>query len=263
VVPFEALLAVDPPDEEGGKLAKNAYLVERFDVSYTPSATALAAIQGHSGGGGIVALGDPLFHAQGQPAGGLEPLPNTAAELAVIQQLARSRDIEVLVGAQASRSRLLSSMALADAQIIHIATHGTADEHDPSRSGLWLAAEDGDGPGFLSVPDILGLDLRASMVALSACETGLGRIERGEGVLGLSRSFMASGANSVLVSLWKVNDASTALLMRDFYEGLLKKKRERARSLADAKRRLLKKKETRSPFHWAAFILVGADGALQ
>ena len=81
-------------------------------------------------------------------------------------------------------------------------------------------------------------------------------------MLGLSRAFMASGASSVLVSLWKVNDASTALLMREFYQGILKKKRHRARALADAKRRLLKKKETRSPFHWAPFVLVGADGVL-
>lgn len=262
LIPFEVFLTNEPPEGDG-RVRKDDYLVGEFDVSYTPSVTALAAIEGRTVGGGIVVLGDPLFSTTGDPDGGsLEALPNTAAELAVIQQSVGNRDIEILVGAEATRSRLLASRTLADAQVIHLATHAIADEADPPQSGLYLAVEGGQ-PGFLSVPDVLRLDLRAALVTLSQCETGLGAIERGEGVLGISRAFMAAGANSVLASLWKVESASTAMLLREFYQSVLKKKRNRSEALADAKRRLLRKKETRSPYYWAPFVLVGADGPLE
>jgi CHAT domain-containing protein len=127
---------------------------------------------------------------------------------------------------------------------------------------LWLAW-DGPGPGYLPVRDILGLKLDADLVTLSACETGLGRLERGEGVLGLSRAFLAAGARSVVVSLWKVNDRSTALLMEHFYQPLLAQRRPRERALAEAKRALLAEPETRSPFYWAPFVLIGAGGPLR
>jgi CHAT domain-containing protein len=138
-----------------------------------------------------------------------------------------------------------------------------ANEVEPERSGLWLAAAPGSaGPGFVSVSDILALDLAAGLVTLSACETGLGRLERGEGVVGLTRAFMAAGARSVMVSLWKVNDYSTARLMERFYRGLLKDGASGASALARAKRALLENVETRSPFYWAPFVLVGSAGRL-
>jgi CHAT domain-containing protein len=157
---------------------------------------------------------------------------------------------------------LLALPSLGTARVIHVATHGEANESEPSRSGLWLAAPtDSAAPGFLSVGDIAGLKLSADLVTLSACETGVGRLERGEGVIGLTRAFLASGARGVVVSLWPVNDRSTARLMETFYESLLKKKRGAAESLADARRKLLGEAETRSPFYWAPFVLVGgAEG---
>ena len=144
---------------------------------------------------------------------------------------------------------------------MHLATHGEANEAEPARSGLWLAWE-GTGPGFLSVGDILGRRLSADLVTLSACETGLGRLERGEGVLGLARAYLAAGARSVVVSLWKVNDRSTALLMERFYRPLLTRGMPRESALARAKRALLADPQTRSPFHWAPFVLIGAGGPL-
>jgi CHAT domain-containing protein len=114
----------------------------------------------------------------------------------------------------------------------------------------------------VSVPDILGLRLSADLVTLSACETGLGRVERGEGVVGLGRAFLAAGAQSVLVSLWKVNDYSTAQLMERFYRRLIKDHASGATALAQAKRALLENVETRSPFYWAPFVLVGSAGRL-
>jgi CHAT domain-containing protein/Tfp pilus assembly protein PilF len=264
LVPFEALLATDA--ETDGPPPRGAYLVERYAVSYTPSASALATRGGTGGGTGIVALGDPAFAPDSTGAGGapmLPRLPNTAAEITALQGLAGGRPIEVLTGRDATRDRLLALAGLSRASLIHVATHGVANEIEPERSGLWLAAAPGaNGPGFISVSDILALKLGAGLVTLSACETGLGRLERGEGVVGLTRAFLAAGAQSVMVSLWKVNDPSTALLMGRFYRGLLTDGAPGASALAQAKRALLKSAETRSPFYWAPFVLVGSAGRL-
>lgn len=268
LVPFEALLARDLPG--AGAPPRGAYLVERFEVSYTPSATALATrvTDGgmRAGGGGIVALGDPRFapdsttgSAGGTPV--LAPLPNTAAEVEALRTLAGRRAFTGLTGPAATRTGLLAVPGLANAQIVHLATHGEANEAEPARSGLWLAWED-TGPGFLSVGDILERRLSADLVTLSACETGLGRLERGEGVLGLARAYLAAGARSVVVSLWKVNDRSSALLMERFYRPLLARGMPREQALALARRALLADPQTRSPFHWAPFVLIGASGPL-
>jgi CHAT domain-containing protein len=262
LVPFEALLARDVP--EGAVPPRGAYLLERFEVSYTPSATALAT-RVPPARGGIVALGDPRFAPDSAIATGgvpaLAPLSHTAAEVATLRSLAGTRPFAGFTGAAATRAALLAAPGLAGAGILHIATHGAVDESEPARSGLWLAWE-GGAPGFLSVADILERRMAADLVTLSACETGLGRLERGEGVMGLARAYLAAGSRSVVVSLWKVNDRSTALLMERFYRSLLARGATRERALAEAKRALLAGAATRSPFHWAPFVLVGAGGPL-
>jgi CHAT domain-containing protein len=173
-----------------------------------------------------------------------------------------------LTGADATRARLLALPELREAGLLHLATHGVANENEPGRSGLWLApdavpAGTAAVPGFLAVDDIMGLGLRSELVTLSACETGLGRLERGEGVLGLTRAFLVAGARSVVVSLWRVNDRSTALLMDGFYQGLLRRGLAREEALAEAKRTLLSASETRSPYYWAPFVMVGEGGKLR
>mgnify|MGYP001588389846 CR=1 FL=1 len=104
---------------------------------------------------------------------------------------------------------------------------------------------------------MVALGVAAELVTLSACGSGLGRFELGEGVLGLTRAFLAAGSGSVLVSLWPVADASTAELMQRFYDGLLRRGWARDRALAEAKRALRAQRSTAAPFHWAPFVLVG------
>jgi CHAT domain-containing protein len=281
LVPFEAFLAADAA--EGKAAPKNAWLGERFPISYTSSATALALAgraetagraaesagraAGSSGraaeksGRRIFALGDPRFGG-GPPL--LAPLPHTAAEVAALRQLSRGRDVVTVTGRDASRERLLALPRSGSLAVLHVATHGVADESEPARSGLWLAApNDSAPPAFASLGDIAALSLAAELVTLSACETGVGRLERGEGVMGLTRAFLVAGARSVIVSLWPVNDRSTATLMETFYRQLLAKGRPRDEALAEARRALMKRDETRSPFYWAPFVLVGEAGALR
>ncbi len=272
-VPFEALLADDgrgdgAPGERPPR--RGAYLVERYAISYAPSASALATRAGRGSATGIVALGNPTFAtdtgvttmgAAGGPK--LPPLPYTAAEVAALTTLAGGRPVVALTGSDATRDRLLGLADLPRAALIHVATHGEANEVEPERSGIWTAAEEGgSAPGFITLADILGLEIAADVVTLSACETGLGRLERGEGVVGLTRAFLAAGAKSVLVSLWKVNDRSTARLMEQFYRRLLREDAPAAQALARAKRAMLAQADTRAPFYWAPFVLVGSAGRL-
>lgn len=255
LVPFEALLAAEPagdaPPDAGD------WLVARWAVSYTFSAGALAARRGPAMGHAVVAFADADF------AGRLPRLPETARELEALRGHASKRTFVALEGAGATREALLGA-GLERAALLHVATHGEANPTEPLRSGLWTSPAPGDSaPGFVSLADLEGLRLAAGLVTLSACETGLGRLERGEGVVGLTRGFLAAGARSVVVSLWKVNDRSTARLMERFYARLLGKRAARADALAAAKRALLAEPETRSPFHWAPFVLVGESGRME
>jgi CHAT domain-containing protein len=263
LIPFEALLT---RDAQGARAPKGAFLAERYVVRYTPSATALSLERPERSSGGIVAVGNPTFGAasadsSGASMGGgprLAPLPNTARELASLQALAAGRELTMLSGNDASAERVRALPQLAGAGIVHLATHGDVNEAEPDRSGLWLAPDSaGSGPSRLEVADVLRMKLAADLVTLSACQTGLGKVERGEGVIGLQRAFLAAGARSVLVSLWSVNDQSTATLMDAFYRRTLSHREDRASALTAAKRELLANAATRSPFYWAPFVLVG------
>jgi CHAT domain-containing protein len=260
LIPFEALRV---RDAQGDEAEKRAYLVERYAVRYTPSASALALEHGGRSNGAIVAVGNPRFAAAGADASADTPvpLPSTALELETLARLARSGTYAQLEGERASAARVLALPALADASILHFATHGDVNEAEPERSGLWLAPDSGSAsPSRIEVADVLRLRLAADLVTLSACQTGLGRVERGEGVIGLQRAFLAAGARSALVSLWSVNDRSTATLMDAFYRRALEGREDRATALARAKRAMLAQPETRSPFYWAPFVLVGDPG---
>jgi hypothetical protein len=112
--------------------------------------------------------------------------------------------------------------------------------------------------GVLHLGEVYNLKLDAELVVLSACETGLGRVARGEGIIGLTRAFLYAGAASILVSLWQVSDESTSDLMLDFYDGMLRR-RGRPEALRQAKLRLIRRQpEYAAPYYWAPFVLVGS-----
>ncbi len=261
LIPFEALLA---REVSGGDVPpRGAYLAERFAISYTPSASVLATRAAATSDSVLVAIGNPAFGTEsGAAATPLAPLPSTADEIAAIRSLAGRRRVVALTGSEASRERVLALPELARAGVLHIATHGDVNESEPDHSGLWLAPEaEGGPPTRVEVADIMRTPLTASLVTLSACETGLGRLENGEGVIGLSRAFMVAGAQNVVVSLWPVNDRSTARFMERFYQGALGGRESRVQALAAAKRALLADPETRAPYYWAPFIMVGRSAA--
>jgi CHAT domain-containing protein len=158
-----------------------------------------------------------------------------------------------------AKEEKLKAADLSSYRFLHFATHGLVNEKNPKLSGLILTQEDtaSNEDGILHLGEIYNLNLNAELVVLSACETGLGQIAQGEGIIGLTRGFLYAGASNVLVSLWQVSDMTTADLMVDFYDKLLAGM-SKAEALAEAKRQMIRRDPGYAkPYYWAPFILVG------
>ncbi|HLA10191.1 MAG TPA: CHAT domain-containing protein, partial [Pyrinomonadaceae bacterium] len=143
---------------------------------------------------------------------------------------------------------------------VHFATHGYIDSERPDLSALVLSLVDQQGnaqDGFLRAHEIYNLNLPAELVVLSACQTGLGKEIKGEGLVGLTQAFMYAGARRVVVSLWNVNDKATAELMRRFYRGMLKQGLTPAAALRQAQGEMAQDPQWQAPYYWAAFVLQG------
>jgi CHAT domain-containing protein/uncharacterized protein HemY len=162
-------------------------------------------------------------------------------------------------GFAATREQLLN-LKTADYKIIHFATHGLTDEKRPELSGIVLSRFDEKGQKldeFFRIQDIYGLDLNADLVVLSACETGIGKEVKGEGLMSLNNAFLQTGAKSVMASLWKVEDGATLELMKNFYGAMKDKNLTPSEALRQAQIKLRENPQYRSPFYWAAFTMQG------
>jgi len=187
----------------------------------------------------------------------LQPLPGAAAEAQTIAQLFQT---EAILGAAATESAITAQMPTAD--MIHLATHGLLDYVDDRDRvpipGAIALAPSATADGLLTAREIAQLSLTAELVVLSACDTGLGEVT-GDGVVGLSRSLIAAGAQSTVVSLWSVPDAPTAELMTTFYTHL-QQGHTKAQALRQA---MLQTRDTYpNPLAWAAFVLIGNPAPL-
>jgi CHAT domain-containing protein len=211
----------------------------------------------------------------------LTDLPNAAVEAERISKLFPAGQSKVFLGAQATEEQAKTNELLSQYRYLHFAVHGLIDEEQPQFSSLVLSLPKNTGEnkiqsvtdqnpkseiqnpksqedGLLQTPEIYNLRLRADLVTLSACETGLGKEMRGEGIIGLTRAFFYAGTPSVLVSLWKVNDASTADLMTSFYEQLGKNNgRSKAAALRQAQLKLIAENKYSHPYYWAPFVIQG------
>ena len=155
---------------------------------------------------------------------------------------------------------LARSRDLSQYRIVHFATHGLLNSERPELSGLVFSLLDREGKpqdGFLRLHEIYNLQLNADLVVLSACETGLGKEIKGEGLIGLTRGFMYSGAPRVVASLWNVDDFATAELMKLFYQRMLKDGLPAGAALRAAQLELFRQKRWVSPYYWAGFVLHG------
>ncbi len=255
IIPFEALLTrkVKPGSTTYAKLP---YLVNRFDVRYDFSAALI--LQKKSAERAAVhqvALCAPI-NFPNMP--GLPDLPGTAREIEALNQVFTDRHIstKVLLQRHASEAAF-KNQPLHQFNIIHLATHGVVNEENPELSCIYLHPQSDAEDGSLYTGEIFNLKLQAELVALSACQTGLGKITRGEGVIGLSRALIYAGARQLLVSFWSVSDESTALLMSEFYRASLSPASPGfARALQQTKINMTRGPYA-APFYWAPFVLIG------
>lgn len=223
-VPFHALY-----DGQG-------YLIDRFNVSYSPSASLFAALQTTSERScrKSLILGVPDSRA-----------PEIVHEVEAVAKLLP--DSSLFVGAEATVERLRSLAP--ESRVVHIATHGFFRKDSPMFSAIQL------GGSRLTLLDLYGLEFGAELVVLSGCSTGLHKVESGDELIGLSRGLLYAGARSLVTTLWDVHDQSTASFMKAFY-GNLSAGANRAEALARAAKTI--RSEHPNPYYWAPFVLIGS-----
>lgn len=193
------------------------------------------------------------------PGGAIPRLPGTRKEAEHIAALAPGGPPRRMEGFAANRAAVLDP-ALGDYRYLHFATHGILNSRHPELSGILLSFYDQQGAaqdGFLRAHEVYNLKLSAELVTLSACQTGLGKEVRGEGLVGLTRGFMYAGAPRVVVSLWNVSDEATAELMTRFYRGIFEGGLRPAKALQAAQAAMSQDARFGAPYFWAAFTLQG------
>ncbi|MEG4024864.1 CHAT domain-containing protein [Microcoleus sp. S13C4] len=245
LVPFAAL-----QDTSGN------YLIEKHTILTAPSIQVLSLTkkqQQLASGKGALVVGNPTMPSvaftTNQPPQQLSSLPHSEAEAIAIAQILNA---EPLTGDKATKVAVLQQIERSG--IVHLATHGILDDVEGlGVPGVIALAPSKDDSGLLTASEIFNLRLNAELVVLSACNTGRGRIT-GDGVIGLSRSFIAAGVPSVVVSLWSVSDESTAELMAEFYRQM-----QLTPDIAQALRKamLVTLVKHPNPVDWAAFTLIG------
>lgn len=233
LVPFAAL-----------QNAQGEYLIQQHTLQIAPSIQTLTLKQfSKSQKTNPV---NPIIIGNPQPLPeDLTPLPGTEKEAIAIAELLNTNP---LIKTAATETTIKEQIA--QASTIHFATHGLYNEYQGLQSSLALSTQDGDG--FLTAEEILDLKLQADLVVLSACNTGRGKIT-GDGVIGLSRSFLVAGAQSTIASLWYVPDLPTATLMIEFYQQL-QQTQDKAQALRQAMLKIMPQHP--HPYNWAGFILI-------
>jgi CHAT domain-containing protein/Tfp pilus assembly protein PilF len=271
-LPFETLVRDDTTT------SKPRYLIELYDISYAPSVSSLVYLKEKERKAQykktLLAVGAPAYLNKNSKLsrGGdrhkdairdiylndgfeVTALPYSKKEVHRVARCFPDDEVDLLSESRA-KEEVIKSWPLEEYRILHFACHGFLDERTSMRSALVLTLDDDpEEDGFLQAREISDLRLDADLVVLSACQTGKGRLENAEGVLGLPRTFFYAGARSIISSLWKINDKSTAELMPEFYRSLAAGN-NKARSLRLAKLNMLKSRFSH-PFYWAAFVLNG------
>lgn len=245
LVPFPAL-----QDKEG------KYLIEKHTILTSPAIQLLDLTRKQrqlGSGTDIVVVGNPTMPSiPSNTEVAAQQLPSLPGAEIEAKEIAQLFNTTAITGKEATKANILAQ--LPKAKIIHLATHGLLDDFQGlGVPGTIALAPFGQDNGLLGASEILNLKLQAELVVLSACDTGRGQIT-GDGVIGLSRSFIVAGTPSVIVSLWAVPDSPTASLMTEFYQNL-QNNLDKAQALRQAMLKALK--QNPEPKNWAAFTLIG------
>jgi CHAT domain-containing protein len=271
-IPFDVLLSEIPKDAT--RFSSHNYFGKEHIISYNYSATLWQEMQNKKHKvepkknfigfapyyNGDTTVLSKLFSDDFTMRKGLDSLKYSGEEVFKAQKLMQG---EAILNKNATKEKFES--AVADYRIVHLATHGKANDKIGDYCFLaFTAQKDSLGGELLYVRDIYNLTLNADLVVLSACETGIGELKRGEGIVSLARAFAYSGAKSLVTSLWSVNDKSTMHIMETFYKQI-KRGKNKDYALWKAKTEYFEKAkgELAHPFFWSAFIPIGDMKALK
>lgn len=266
-LPFETLVTHEK---------RKHWLIEDYKIAYAPSISSLREIIERKKSNStkrhmdILALGDPDFGSLEKENIGNNMLQNffssndfsffrlkySGTEIKRISSLFKKTKSKVIQRENATEERL-KKHDLKDYKIIHFATHSIIDDERPARSFIVLSLDnDPEEDGFLQMREIYNLNLNSDLVTLSACQTGLGRLTKGEGIEGINRAFFFAGSSSVLMSLWAVNDQATYQLMERFYTHL-RSSESIMDGLRKAKLEMIDSDVLSHPYYWAGFVISG------
>jgi CHAT domain-containing protein len=254
----------------------NRWLIEDYTITYAPSISSLKELIARKKTNGskrrmdLLALGDPYFGSLETEENGedilkgffstntfnLYRLEYSGIEIEKIGALF-SENKKTIFQRESASEEQLKNHQLEDYKILHFATHSLIDDKKPDRSSIVLALDkDQKEDGLLRMKEIYNLNLNSDLVTLSACQTGLGQLIRGEGIEGINRAFFYAGASSVLMSLWAVNDQATYQLMERFYTHL-RSSDTIMKALRKAKLEMINSGTLSHPYYWAGFIISG------
>lgn len=274
-VPFDVLLS-SSADKAYQELD---FMVKDFEISYHYSANLFLQLQQKKPdyGNDLLAFA-PVFQKEGDETlayletnrtffpdsvfrslkdGKFQPLLYSKQEVETISNLFGESQNTILLHANANEVNLKKALQ-ENHRFVHIASHSFANIDYPKFSGVACSIpnEEESEDGILHVGEIYNLTINSDLVVLSSCESGMGKLLKGEGMLGLNRSFVYAGASNVVFSLWEVEDKATSEMMQYFYKEILKDK-SYSSALRNAKLKMLENKMTASPDVWGAFLLVG------
>ncbi len=252
-IPFDALAS---PKVVSDEYENQQFLIEDYKVGYDYSATLFfnKRRQEKTGTSNEILFVAPVEFDEET---GMATLEGTRREVSTIMYFFEDHNWSTssLMEGQTSEQNF-KKLDLASFGVLHFATHGLVHESKPELSKIFLRSDSSED-GLLYSGEIYNLKINADLVTLSACETGLGKLAKGEGIVGLSRSLLYAGAQNLIVSLWQVADQSTSDLMIRFYQEILEEKSGFSASLRQAKLSLLNSPEYKDPYYWAPFILIG------
>ncbi|MEM1124472.1 MAG: CHAT domain-containing protein, partial [Bacteroidota bacterium] len=267
-LPFELLLTDNPTNR---KFQDFPYLLKQHAISYCFSSKAFFQLKAKrhrkQPKSKILAVA-PSFYKVNRLKNTLyasrDLLDTLYHNTAEVETISTKISCDQLVSKKASKANFIAEVG--DYRIIHLATHGKVDDLNPNFSFVAFSntIDTLKFPYRLYINEINTLSLNADMVVLSACETGLGQIYQGEGILGCSRSFLSIGAKSIITTLWNINDRQTANLMDQFYTQLQQEGLGKAQALRQAKLAYLEASDDfyAHPKYWAAFMAYGDMSAI-
>ena len=236
----------------------SSYLSETLRIRLAPSLTSLRLLtecpEGYHSPSGALLVGNPWVETV--RIQGCKPFPPLPAGEREVQMIGQILNIEPLTGKNATKDQVLSR--LNSVSLVHIAAHGRSGTGEIILSPNIASSERPKQEDFLlTMADVLNAPLRAKLVVLSCCCSGVGKIQA-EGVVGIARAFLGAGARSVVATLWAIDDDATLAFMKKFYEHLVAGQ-SASKSLSHAMKWMRESEDFKAVKHWAPFVLIGDD----